>query len=455
MAPAQTASGSTVRGYLPPDVPPPGALVSLGLQHVLTMFPACALVAVLTGFDVAVTVFASGVATIVACIGSRNRIPLYYGGSFAYIAAVVGVVTAEYGSHELAQVGIVATGILNILVGWIIKVAGKEALDRFLPPSVTGSIAMVIGIALAQEALGMAEAGWGLALTTLVVTVLFSVYLRGFGLLGMLPVLLGLIAGYLIGWLTGDVAFDPVGAASWVSVPDFQFPAFDDPNMWKAIAAIAPIAIATIPESTAHLYQVSLYVDELATEMDRPPLRIKALIGLNLILDGISDIINGFLGASSGTNYGENNSLMAITRNFSVPVLISAGVIAMLLGFVEKLAAVVGTIPVAVTGGLSIYLFGVIAVQGIAVIMSERVNLFDPRQLAIVAVVLVVGIGGDAYEGGNLPFFDWEVPAIAGAAVAGVVLNLIFVILDATVGTQDPQAPPPTSTLPVSSEESG
>jgi uracil permease len=438
-----------VLGYLPPDVPPPGALVSLGLQHVLTMFPATALVAIITGFDVAVTVFASGLATIIACLGSRNRIPLYYGGSFAYLAAVIGVVTAEYGSHELAQVGIVATGILNIVVGWIVQRVGKENLDKVLPASVTGSIAIVIGIALAKEALDMATTSMGIALVTLVLTVLFSVYLRGFGLIGMLPILLGLIAGYIVAAIAGDVVFSPVGDAAWLSMPDFQLPDFGNSDAWRAIVAIAPIAIATIPESTAHLYQVSLYVDELADEMNKPPLRIKRLVGLNLVLDGLSDITNGMLGASSGTNYGENNSLMAITRNFSVPVLISAGVIAMLLGFVAKLSALVGTIPVAVTGGLAIYLFGVIAVQGLALMMSEKVNLFDPRQLAIVAVVLVVGIGGDIYEGGNLPFFSWEIPAIASAAIAGIVLNLMFLILDATIGERPPAAPEPIATATI------
>jgi uracil permease len=437
-----------VLGYLPPDVPPPSALVSLGFQHVLTMFPATALVAIITGFDVAVTVFASGLATVLACVGSRNRIPLYYGGSFAYLAAVVAIVTAEYGSTELAQVGVVATGILNIVVGFVIRAVGKERLDRVLPASITGPIAIVIGLALAKEALDMAVDNWGLALVTLVLTILFSVYLRGLGLLGMLPVLLGAVCGYLVAAITGNVELAAVGDASWVAFPDFQLPAFTDENAWRAIATIAPIAIATIPESTAHLYQVSLYVDELATEMRRPPLNIKRLVGLNLVLDGISDITNGMLGASSGTNYGENNSLMAITRNFSVPILISAGVIAMLIAFVAKLSALVSTIPVAVTGGLAIYLFGVIGVQGIALMMSERVNLFDPRQLAITSLVLVIGIGGDAFEGGNLPFFDWELPAIASAAVAGIALNLVFLLLDGLFGERRPAVPEPVAKAP-------
>jgi uracil permease len=437
----------TVLGYLPPDRPPPGALLSLGFQHVLTMFPATALVAILTGFDVGVTVFASGLATLVAAFGSGFRIPLYYGGSFAYIASVVAVVGAEWGGTRVAQVGIVATGIVNILVGVIIKYVGKERLDKVLPPAVTGSVAIVIGIALSRAALDMAVENWTIALITLLLTIIFSVYLRGLGLLGMLPVLLGAVCGYLIAAVAGEVDFAPVGDAAWLAFPDFQLPEFTSDGAWRSIAAIAPIAIATIPESTAHLYQVSLYVDELAEEMKRPPLRIKKLIGLNLVLDGCSDIVNGMLGASSGTNYGENNSLMAITRNFSAPVLAAAGVIAMALGFIAKLSALVSTIPVFVTGGLAIYLFGVIGMQGIALMISERVNLFDPRPLAIGSVVLIIGIGGNTFEGGNIPIWGMEVPAIASAAVAGIVLNLLFLVLDRRGGPPRVEAPEPVETV--------
>ena len=159
------------------------------------------------------------------------------------------------------------------------------------------------------------------------------------------------------------------------------------------------------------------------------------MIGFNLVADGSDDIVVGFLGGCAGTNYGENNSLMAITRNYSVPVLITAGVIAILLGFVGKLAAVVNTLPVAVVGGLSIYLFGVIGMQGIALIQSEKVNLFEPRQLAVGAIILVTGIGGTlACPMGCIPsqipyIFPNGIPAIVFAAILGILVNLIFLIL--------------------------
>ena len=434
-------------GYLPNDVPPVGKMVVLGFQHVLTMFPATVLVALLVGFDVGTVLTVSGLATItslvLAKVFSGKFIPLYYGSSFSYIAATAVLTKAEFGVYagdlvRLAQVGIVATGVVNILVGILIRfTGGRKGIDKILPPVITGSVAAVIGIALAQAALDMASAHWGVALITLLITILFSVYLQGKGFFGLIPILLGAIAGYLVGAAFGLVDTSPIGAAAWFQVPKFSTPAFGDPRAWEAVGAIAVIAIATIPESTAHLYQISLYVDNLAENMGRKKYQLRDLIGLNLILDGLGDFINGMFGGVAGTNYGENNSLMVITRNYSGPALIAAGVLAILLGFIGKLSALVSTVPLAVTGGLAIYLFGVIGMQGVALMMAEKVNLYDPRELAIGAVILVVGIGGHIGFGGNLPIpiltgtFPNGLPAIATAAIMGIILNLIFMAFKA------------------------
>ena len=436
----------TLIGYLPNDKPPIGQMIILGFQHVLTMFPATVLVALLVGFDVGTVLTVSGAATITALLLSRiiggKYIPLYYGSSFSYIAATLALTNAEFATYagdavRLAQVGIVATGVVNILVGFGIRWIGKDNLDKILPPVITGSVAAVIGIALAFSALDMASAHWGVAMITLLVTILFSVYLQGKGFIGLLPVLLGGIVGYLISIPFGLVDFGPVAAEAWFRIPRFTLPAFGDPRAWSAVGTIAVIAIATIPESTAHLYQISLYVDELAARMGQEKYKLSELIGLNLVLDGLGDFINGMFGGVAGTNYGENNSLMVITRNYSGPALIAAGAIAILLGFVGKLAGLVSTIPLAVTGGLAIYLFGVIGMQGVALMMAEKVNLYDPKQLAIGATILVIGIGGHIGFGGNLPIpiltsiFPDGLPAIATAAVVGIVLNLIFLIFKA------------------------
>jgi uracil permease len=448
MAAAVPEENVKVMGYLPSDKPPVPSMISLGIQQVLTMFPATVLVAILTKFDVATTLLASGIGTIVALLVTKRRIPMYYGSSFSYISVIITAMVlydAEcFNSAEtfycpngvrIAQVGIIGTGVIEILIGLLIMRIGKAALDKVLPPIITGSVAIVIGVALAGAALNMAAADWGIAIVTLFFTVMFSVYLQGKGLLGMLPILLGAIVGYVLALLLGKVNFELVSQAQWFQVPNITFPDFTNPNSWAVVVSISLIAIATIPESTAHLYQMSLYIDALAKELKRAPLEIKKLIGLNLVADGSDDIVVGMLGGCAGTNYGENNSLMAITRNYSVPVLMTAGVIAILLAFVGKLAALVNTIPVAVTGGLAIYLFGVIGMQGVALIQSERVNLFEPRQLAVGAIILITGIGGNlALENGIYPFvipviFPNGIPAIVFAALIGILLNLVFLIL--------------------------
>lgn len=437
-----------VKGYMPQDLPHWYEMVSLGLQQVLTMFPATVLVAALTKFDVGTTLLTSGLGTIIALLVSRRRIPLYYGSSFSYIAVIISVMTLYFPVQikdaavfyipegvRLVQVGILGTAVVEILVGLLIMRVGKAALDKVLPPVITGSIAIVIGISLAGTAVNEASNAWGIAVITLLVTGAASVYLQNKGLLGMLPILIGAFIGYLCSIPFGLVNFGPLADAAWIRLPAITLPAFEDPRAWGIIFSIALIAIATVPESTAHLYQMSLYIDTLAKQLGRAPTSIKNLIGLNLIADGAQDTIAGLFGGAAGTNYGENNSLMAITRSYSTAVLMTAGVIAIGLAFIGKLTALVNTIPVAVIGGLMIYLFGVIGMQGVALIKAEKVNLFEPRQLFIGSVILVLGIGGSlGLPNGIYPFnipvlFPNGIPAIVFSAIVGILINLVFVLL--------------------------
>lgn len=418
-------------GYLPDDTPPFGKLLIFALQQVIVMFPATVLVAIITGFDIGVTICASGLATLGFLLITKRRIPLYYGSSFSYIAAVSGVtatVLAATGSKvaaiQAAQAGIVASGLVSIVAGLLIKRSGPNAVKRILPTAITGSIAIVIGLSLAAVAMGDANKNWLIAGVTLIATILFSVYLRG--TLGQLPVLFGVIAGYLVAWATGNVSFDPLTTAKLFSVPAFTLPVFNNYG-WMAAAAIMPVAIATIPESTAHLFQIDLYVNNLAKRLGRKKkYEINSLLGDNLIGDGLGDMIAGAIGGPAGTNYGENNSLMAISKNFSVPVLAAAAVIAIITGFFGHVAGLVNTIPRAVIGGVSIYLFGVIGAQGAALMISEKLDLFTPKNLAVVATILIIGLGGAALPNGMIPIGRFQLPAIATAAIFGILLNLIF-----------------------------
>jgi uracil permease len=453
-----------VSGYLPNDRPGTGRLVLLGLQHVVTMFPATVLVALLCGFHPSTVLFGAGVSTIVALILSKRGIgmfiPLFYGSSFSYIAAYLGIAQAmghkvQFGVPapdeviSLMQAGIICTGLLNVVVGFAIKKVGKAKLDRILPPVVTGSVACVIGIGLAKAALDMSltvvPGYWGIAFVTLIATVAFSYLLQGKGFIGMLPILLGAIVGYLLTLVVApdQISFKNVAEAPLIAAPHLTLPSFSGPLLLTAIFSISIMALATIPESTAHLYQISLYVDRLAEEQARPKYHLDKHVGFNLILDGIGDVLHGLFGATAGTNYGENNSLMAITRNYSGPALMTAGVICILLAFVGKLSAFVATIPVFVSGGLALYLFGVIGMQGIALIQENKVNLFDPLQLAVGAVIMVIGIGGNiGFQGGFLPItipgvFPQGLPAIATSAVVGILMYVIFTAIKSQPVTRD------------------
>jgi len=444
---------SAPMGYMPNDTPPMGQNILLGFQHVLTMFPATVLVAALCGFHVETVLLASGISTIVALVLSRrgigNFIPLFYGSSFSYIAAYQGIAVAMTGSVpafgaplpdnviSTMQAGIVVTGLLNILVGFIIRSVGKASLDKVLPPIITGSVAAIIGFGLAYAALGqMASANFIVSFVTLIVTIMLSVYLQGKGFIGMLPILLGGVFGYLFSWVLDSASVNTAGiaAAPLFALPHITIPTFTGDLVATAVVSISIMAIATIPESTAHLYQMSLYIDRFAEETGREKIGLDKNIGFNLMLDGLGDFLNGLFGATAGTNYGENNSLMAITRNYSGPALIAAGIIAILLGFIGKLQAIVASVPLAVSGGLAIYLFGVIGMQGIALMQENKVSMFSPRNLAIGAVIMIIGIGGNiGYPGGFIPvivpgLFPSGLPAIATAAVLGILLNAVFLI---------------------------
>ncbi len=459
---ATTAPAPKVMGYLPNDTPPFGQMVLLGLQHVLTMFPATVLCAILMKFPVSTVLTVTGFGTVVALLGSKlaigKYIPLYYGSSFSYIAAVSAIMAAKGVDAAvappeviaIATAGFIATGVINILAGLIIRASGgKEALDKVLPPIVTGSVAVTIGIGLGATALQMASGVFSTnfdigtltnlkwltaSMVTLFAAFIFSVYLQGKGFIGMLPVLLAAIVGYIVSIPLGLVDFSQFGQEAILRAPSFVLPRFNDPLTLTAIVGIGVMAIATIPESTAHLYQISLYVDHLAEEQGKEKYNLSRYIGINLMIDGLNDLVNGLFGSTAGTNYGENNSLMVITRNYSGPSLITAGVISIILGFIGPLAEAIASVPTAVIGGLAIYLYGVIGMQGIALMIAEKVNLYDPKQLAIGATVLVVGIGGNiGFSGGFLPVpiltsvFPYGWPAIATGAVLGILMNLITV----------------------------
>ncbi|MBR4471695.1 MAG: xanthine permease [Erysipelotrichaceae bacterium] len=466
-------------GYLPDEVPSIGKLLLYALQQVIVMFPATITVALITGFQVSTTIFASGLATLCFILITKRRIPLYYGSSFAYLSAVSAMAMAEGSADQIAawqatgilpaeliskaQFGIIMSGFVSIAAGLIVKKFGAEKVEKFLPASITGSVSMVIGLTLAGNAmadfLGIGNSINGLDVTqgsavatawlivglvTFLSTCIYARYLKG--LMSQLPLLLGVLTGCVLAavfnFAGGINLFRSVpaealasssfklGDGSFFALPAFTFPKFS----LQALIGIMPIAIATIPESTAHMYQLDIYVNDVAKEKGKGKYDLVSLLGDNLVGDGLCDMVSGFVGGPAGTNYGENISTMAITRVFSVPVLMVASIIAMIVSCFTPLIQIIYGIPLAVIGGIEVYCFGAIAAQGIAILIDKGVSMFDSKNIAVIALVCIIGLGGQYAFGGTIPFFSMNIPCVAGAAIAGIILNLILTLGDRAQG---------------------
>ena len=465
-------------GYLPDEKPTFGRLMLYALQQVIVMFPATITVALITGFQVSTTIFASGLATLCFILITGKKIPLYYGSSFAYLSAVSAMAMTEGSAEQIAawqasgilppeiiskaQFGIIMSGFVSIAAGLVVKKFGAEKIEKLLPASITGSVSMVIGLTLAGNAMSdflgiggsingltvdlgspVATAWLVVGLVTFLSTCIYARYCKG--LLAQLPLLLGVGTGCLVAaimYFAGGINLfrtvpaEALAASTW-KLGDgsiFALPAFTLPKFsLTALIGIMPIAIATIPESTAHMYQLEIYINDVAKEKGKGKYDMVGLLGNNLVGDGICDMVSGFVGGPAGTNYGENISTMAITRVFSVPVLIVASVIAMIVSCFTPLIQAIYGIPLAVIGGIEVYCFGAIAAQGIAILIDKGVSMFDTKNIAVIALVCIVGLGGHFGFGGNVPIFGMQIPDIACAAIAGIILNALLSIGDNVV----------------------
>jgi uracil permease len=396
-----------------------GQWVGLSLQHMFSMFGSTVLVPILVGLNPGIALFSSGVGTLMYLLITRHKIPAYMGSSFSFIVPMMALMKST-GYPGIAQ-GTIAVGCVYLLVSLIVTMIGSDWIDRVLPPIVVGPIVMVIGLSLASTAAKDATLNgthydlryFAVAMLTLLVTIAFNMFCKGF--LGLIPILLGIVCGYVIACLFGIVNLAPVAAAHWFSLPDFQVPfvTYQPHFYWGAILSMAPIAFVTMTEHMGHI----MVLNEL-TERNyfKDP-------GLNHTLagDGTASIIAGFVGGPPVTSYGENIGVLAITRVHSVYVLAGAALFAVFFSFVGKLSALIESIPGPVIGGISFLLFGVIASSGLRVMIEDQIDFNKKRNLMISSVILVIGIG-NAY----LKLGQYQFSGLAVAAVLGIVLNLIL-----------------------------
>lgn len=396
-----------------------GQWVGLSLQHMFSMFGSTVLVPILVGLNPGIALFSSGVGTLMYLLITRHKIPAYMGSSFSFIVPMMALMKST-GYPGIAQ-GTIAVGCVYLLVSLIVTMISSDWIDRVLPPIVVGPIVMVIGLSLASTAAKDATLNgthydlryFAVAMLTLLVTIAFNMFCKGF--LGLIPILLGIVCGYVIACLFGIVDLVPVAAAHWFSLPDFQVPfvTYQPHFYWGAILSMAPIAFVTMTEHMGHI----MVLNEL-TERNyfKDP-------GLNHTLagDGTASIIAGFVGGPPVTSYGENIGVLAITRVHSVYVLAGAALFAVFFSFVGKLSALIESIPGPVIGGISFLLFGVIASSGLRVMIEDQIDFNKKRNLMISSVILVIGIG-NAY----LKLGQYQFSGLAVAAVLGIVLNLIL-----------------------------
>ena len=383
------------------------------------MFGATVLVPILVGIDPGIALVSSGLGTMVYLITTKGKIPAYLGSSFAFIAAMQMLMKSD-GYPAIAQ-GAMTTGLVYLIVSLIIKKIGSDWLDKILPPIVVGPVVMVIGLGLAANAANNAMYNnnvydfkyIAVALITLGLTIFYNMFFKGF--LGLIPILLGIVSGYLVALAFGIIDLTPIKEAAWFALPNFEVPFVQyQPKLYlNAITTMAPIAFVTMTEHIGHLMVLNKLTKR---NFFQDPGLSKTLMG-----DGLAQIVAGFVGGPPVTSYGENIGVLAITRVHSVFVIGGAAVFAVALGFVGKLSALILSIPGPVISGISFVLFGVIAASGLKILIDNKINFDKKKNLLIASVILVIGIGGLVFKVGT-----FELSSMALATVLGIVLNLIL-----------------------------
>ena len=409
------------------EKPSIGKWIILAIQHVFAMFGATILVPILVNsaagaevLTIPVTLVASGIGTLIYILCTKGKSPVYLGSSFAFIAPI----TAAYlkGGVSGAMTGIMAVGLIYVIFAVIIKLIGKNWLDKLLPPVVIGPMIMIIGLGLAPSAISQIGLSSGaalewqpivVALVAFLTTAIVAVAAKGF--LKVIPFLIGIVAGYLAGVAVGIVDFTPITEAAIVGVPNFLIPFVSYTPNFSAILTIAPIALVTIAEHIGDHTALSAIMNR---DLLKDPGLDRTLLG-----DGIATFVAGAIGGPANTTYGENTSVVGMTKVASVWVIGLAAVIAIVLGFFTKFTALISTIPNAVLGGVSLLLYGFISVNGLKVLIQNQVDFNNTKNVIVASAMLVLGLGGATISivSGDLAV---TISGMSLAAIVGIILNL-------------------------------
>lgn len=407
------------------EKPTPALLFGLSFQHLFAMFGATVLVPILVGIDPAIALFSSGLGTLAHLSVTRYKIPAYMGSSFAYIATMQTLMKTD-GIGAVAQ-GAIAGGLVYLIVALIVRRLGNAWIDKILPPIVVGPIIIVIGLSLAVTAVNDVMLKNGeydftyliIGMVTLLAVILFNVY--GKNIFSVIPILMGLIVGYLFSLVVGllihqeIIQFSDVVSSAWFKLPDFNilFASYAFKLYPSAILTMAPIAFVTMTEHFGHVMVLNSLTGR---DFFKEPGLDKTLMG-----DGLAQIIAGFFGAPPVTSYGENIGVMALNKIYSVYVIAGAAIIAVVMSCIGKVSALLSSIPTPVIGGISIALFGVIASSGLKILVESKVNFDNKKNLLIASVILVSGIGGL-----TLQIHGLQITGVAFSTLLGIILYQIL-----------------------------
>lgn len=402
--------------------------IILAFQHVFAMFGATVLVPLLVNsyagtevLSTGVTLLASGVGTLLYILCTRGKSPVYLGSSFAFISPIV----AAYllGGVSGAMTGVMIVGLIYIIVATIIHFTGKKWINKLLPPIVIGPMIMIIGLGLASSAvanIGLAAEtiDWkvvGVAAFTFLVTAILAV--RGKGFLKVIPFLIGIASGYILSICLGMVDFTAVKEAAFFCIPNFVIPFVNYTPDFLAALSMAPIALVTMAEHIGDHKALSTIIGK---DLVEDPGLDKTLLG-----DGLATFVAGAIGAPANTTYGENTAVVGMTKVASVWVIGLAAIIAIVLGFLGKFTAIISSIPWAVLGGVTVLLYGFIAVNGLKVLIENQIDFGKTKNVVIASAMLVLGLGGAAitFVSGN---FTLSISGMSLAAIVGILLNLLL-----------------------------
>ncbi|MCQ9162556.1 MULTISPECIES: uracil-xanthine permease family protein [unclassified Arthrobacter] len=360
--------------------------IGIGLQHVVAMFGATFLVPILTGMPPATTLFFSGIGTFFFLLLTRGRVPSYLGSSFAFIAPIMAS-QKEFGVGG-ALGGVVMAGVVLALIGALVQKFGATWINRLMPAPVTGTIVALIGLNLAPSAKDNFLKAPVTAFTTLLVIILVSVLFRG--ILGRLSILVGVVVGYVVAVLRGEVDFSGIDGAAWIGLPPFQAPTFHV----AVIGLFVPVVLVLVAENIGHVKSVALMTGE-----DLDPYAGRAIMA-----DGVATTLAGLGGGSGTTTYAENIGVMAATKVYSTAAYYVAACTALLLSFFPKFGALIATVPVGVLGGAATLLYGMIGVLGVRIWVQNKVDFSNTINLTTAAVALIVGVADYTWAVGGLQF---------------------------------------------------